>query len=234
MNKFANAFAQKNLITFITAGDPTPQKTVEYILTLEKAGAGMIVLGVPFSDPTAEGAYIQESNIRALAGGMNLFGVFNIMTMLREKSNIPVMLSTYANPIFQYGYDKFFENCKLCGVDAVNISDMQYEERFEVLPYADANGIPVISVVAAAKKERIQKIAKDAKGFIRLIADGDPAETLAAVREVSDLPVIADITCPVPVEGSILDDSIVRLCGKYGENAADALAEYLEKVKSEK
>lgn len=224
MNKLNKIFADKNVpISYITAGDPTAQKTVEYILEMEKCGVGMIILGVPFSDPAAEGAFIQESNIRALAGGMNLFGVFDIMKQLRKVSDIPVMLNTYANPIFQYGYDKFFEECRLCGVDLVSISDMPYEERKELLPYADANDIPVLSVIAYAPKERIQMIAKEAKGIIRLITDGNPAETLAAIREVSDLPIMVDASCTLDLEGKILDDTIVKLCGAYGENAAEYL-----------
>ena len=132
-NKIKAAFADKKaFIAFITAGDPDAESTVKYVLEMERAGADLIEIGIPFSDPTAEGVVIQEANIRSLKNGMTTDGVFDIVKKIRETSQIPLCFMTYANPVFHYGYDRFFARCEELGVDGIIVPDMPYEEKEEM------------------------------------------------------------------------------------------------------
>ena len=141
MSNIKNAFQNgKAFIAFLTAGDPNADKTVEYILEMEKAGADLVEIGIPFSDPTAEGVVIQEANIRALGAGMTTDGVFDIVRRVREKSRIPLVFLTYLNPVFHYGYDRFFEKCGELSVDGIIIPDLPFEEKGELAPAATAHG----------------------------------------------------------------------------------------------
>ena len=133
MSRISEAFNNKKaFIGFLTAGDPYQKMTVEYILEMEKAGASLIEIGIPFSDPIAEGPVIQEANIRALSKGMTTDQVFEIVAEVRKHSNIPLCLMTYLNPVFHYGYDEFFKKCQETGVDGIIIPDCPYEESKEV------------------------------------------------------------------------------------------------------
>ena len=147
MSKIYKAFeSKKAFIGFLTAGDPGADKTVEYILEMERAGADLIEIGIPFSDPTAEGIVIQEANIRALKGGMTTSGVFEIVKKVREKSNIPLVFLTYINPVYKYGYEKFFEECKEVGIDGIIIPDVPYEEKYEIEKEKCCSCINIIDV----------------------------------------------------------------------------------------
>ena len=167
MNRIAKAFAGgKAFIPFVTAGDPSADKTVEYILEMEKAGADLIELGIPFSDPTAEGPVIQAANLRALRGGMTTDGAFGIVEKVRQSSQIPLVFLTYLNPVFHYGYEAFFARCEAAGVDGIIIPDLPYEEKDEVARVAEPHGVHVISLVAPTSEQRIQAIAGAAGGFL--------------------------------------------------------------------
>ena len=149
MSKIKNAFQNgKAFIAFLTAGDPSADKTVEYILDMEEAGADLVEIGIPFSDPTAEGVVIQEANIRALKAGMTTDGVFDIVRRVREKSQIPLVFLTYLNPVFHYGYDAFFEKCRELSVDGIIIPDLPFEEKGELAPIAASNGVDLISKIS--------------------------------------------------------------------------------------
>ena len=153
MNRIAKAFAGgKAFIPFVTAGDPSADKTVEYILEMEKAGADLIELGIPFSDPTAEGPVIQAANLRALRGGMTTDGAFGIVEKVRQSSQIPLVFLTYLNPVFHYGYEAFFARCEAAGVDGIIIPDLPYEEKDEVARVAEPHGVHVISLVAPTSR----------------------------------------------------------------------------------
>ena len=138
----------KAFIPFLTAGDPGADATVRYILEMERAGADLIEIGIPFSDPIAEGPVIQEADIRALKGGMTTDGAFEIVRRVREKSGIPLAFMTYANPVFHYGYEKFFTKCGELGVDAIIIPDLPFEEKQEVETTANAHNVALISMIA--------------------------------------------------------------------------------------
>jgi len=157
MTKIANAFKNKKaFIGFLTAGDPSADKTVEYILAMERAGCDLIEIGIPFSDPTAEGPVIQEANIRALSAGIKTDGVFDIVRRVREKTAVPLVFLTYMNPVFHYGYEEFFAKCEELGVDGIISPELPYEERGEMLPFAAKHNVDMITMVAPTSEERIK------------------------------------------------------------------------------
>ena len=148
MSKIREAFTDRKVfIPFLTAGDPNLEKTAEYIQELEQAGAGLIEIGIPFSDPIAEGPVIQEADLRALSAGTTTDGIFDMVKGVRDKVKVPLVFMTYLNPVFHYGYEKFFARCRECGLDGIIIPDLPFEERDELLETANRNGIEVISLI---------------------------------------------------------------------------------------
>ena len=161
MSNIRKAFEKgKAFIPFITAGDPSLEKTKEFILEMERAGADLIEVGIPFSDPIAEGIVIQEADIRALAAGTTTDKIFDMVRELREETQIPLVFMTYLNPVFHYGYEKFFSRCQEVGVDGIIIPDLPFEEKGELEEIAAVKGVDVISMIAPTSEERIQNIAK--------------------------------------------------------------------------
>ena len=170
MSRLQEVFGKgKAFVAFLTAGDPTAECTVNYILKMEKAGADLIEIGIPFSDPTAEGAVIQEASLRALRGGMTTEGVFHIVEEVRKRSGVPIALMTYLNPVFHYGFEAFFARCRSLGVDGIIVPDLPFEEKGEAEEVAGRFGVDVISLIAPTSMERIRLIAKEAKGFIYVV-----------------------------------------------------------------
>lgn len=180
-----NVFREgKAFIPFITAGDPDADSTVKYVLAAAGAGADLIEIGIPFSDPTAEGPVIQEADCRALAAGMTVAGAFAVVRKIREANKeIPLAFMTYLNPVFKYPgdgtfdtagmdahYEPFFAQCSLVGISALIIPDLPYEEHEEVLPYAEKYGIDLISMISPTSEDRIRRIARDARGFIYVVS----------------------------------------------------------------
>ena len=166
MSRIKNAFENKKaFIGFLTAGDPSLDKTEEFILEMERAGAALVEIGIPFSDPIAEGPVIQEANIRALSTGCTTDKVFNMVDSLRKKTNIPLVFLTYLNPIFKYGSDRFCKRCKEVGIDGLIIPDMPYEEKGELAKIAAEYAIELISLIAPTSTSRIEMIAKEAQGL---------------------------------------------------------------------
>ncbi|MFT8888198.1 MAG: tryptophan synthase subunit alpha [Ethanoligenens sp.] len=161
---------KKALITFVTAGDPDIATTEELVLAMEKSGANLVELGIPFSDPVAEGPVIQAANIRALSNGLKIDGVFGAVEHLRDKTQVPLVFLMYINCIFNYGKDRFFKRCRETGVDGVIIPDLPYEEKGEVSAQAAEYGIKLISLVAPTSHARIQKIAEQAEGFLYCVS----------------------------------------------------------------
>lgn len=252
MSKIVKAFENKKaFIGFLTAGDPGADKTVEYILEMERAGADLIEIGIPFSDPTAEGPVIQEANIRALSNGMTTEGVFEIVKKVREKSQIPLAFMTYMNPVFKYGYERFFRKCNEFGVDGIIIPDVPFEEKSEVEEVAKDFGVDVISLIAPTSHERIKMIAKESTGFIYIVSSmgvtgvrseikTDLSEIVSSIKEVSNTPCaigfginnseqarkISEIS-----DGVIVGSAIVKIIEKYGENAHEELYRYVKDMK---
>ena len=247
MSKIKEAFANgKAFIPFITCGDPDLETTAKIVRAAAENGADIIELGIPFSDPIAEGASVQNANVRALAAGCTTDKVFAMVKSLRQKTQIPLMLCAYLNTLYKYGYDKFCEACQEAGVDGVIIPDMPYEERGELTPIAEKYGIDIISLVAPSTKERIQMIAKEAKGLIYMISSeanagdeeviSDTKAIVDAIHEVTDVPVAieAGINTKEQVakysavaDGAIAGSGIIKLIGKHGVEAGPKVYEYV-------
>lgn len=253
-NKLSRVFDTPNkkaFIAFLTAGDPTADCTVEYILEMERAGADLIEIGIPFSDPTAEGIVIQDANIRSLKNGMTTDGAFEIVRRVREKSQIPLAFMTYANPVFHYGYDRFFEKCKELGVDAIIIPDLPFEEKLEMEEPANARDVALISMIAPTSESRIQEIATEAKGFIYVVSSmgvtgvrseikTDLGAIVESIRKVTDVPCAIGFGISTPEQartmaavsdGAIVGSAIVKIIAKYGDQAVPELYKYVKSMK---
>lgn len=252
MSKIANAFKDNTaFIGFLTAGDPTTEKTVEYILAMEEAGCDLVEIGIPFSDPMAEGVVIQDANIRALKHNTTTDDVFDIVREVRKKTDIPLVFLTYINPVFFYGYEKFFSKCNELGIDGIISPDLPYEEKGEIAEIAKANDVDVISLIAPTSKQRIQMIANDATGFIYVVSSlgvtgmrseikTDLNAILSDIREVCDLPLAVGFGINTPeqaneigkiADGVIVGSAIVKIIEKYGEDAAQHIKEYVSSMK---
>ncbi len=253
-NKLDKVFDTPNgkaFIGFLTAGDPSADCTVECVLEMERAGADLVEIGIPFSDPTAEGVVIQEANIRALKNGMTTDGAFEIVRRVREKSRIPLAFMTYANPVFHYGYDRFFSRCKELGVDAIIIPDLPFEEKREMEEPANAHDVALISMIAPTSVSRIQKIASEAEGFLYVVSSmgvtgvrseikTDLGSIVESIRKVTDIPCAIGFGISTPEQakamaavsdGVIVGSAIVKLIARYGEEAAPEVYRYVKGMK---
>lgn len=247
-----NAFDHgKAFIPFITAGDPSLEKTEEFILAMEKAGADLVEVGIPFSDPIAEGVVIQEADIRALSGGTTPDQIFEMLRDLRTKTDMPLVFMGYLNPVFHYGYEAFFARCEEVGISGIIIPDLPYEEKGECAPIAAAHGVDVISMIAPTSEERIRTIASDAKGFIYVVSSmgvtgvrsnitTDLDTILAHIKAVTDIPAAIGFGINTPeqatkmasiADGVIVGSAIVRLVAKYGGDATPYIEDYVRSMK---
>ena len=242
---------KKAFIGFLTAGYPDADSTVKFVLEMERAGADLIEIGIPFSDPTAEGVVIQNANIAALKAGMTTDGVFDVVKRIREVSRIPLAFMTYANPVFHYGYDKFFARCEKLGVGAIIIPDIPYEEKAEVEEPAKAHHVAVISMIAPTSEERIKKIASEAEGFIYVVSSmgvtgvrneitTDLSSIIESIRSTTDTPCAIGFGISTPKQakemaaisdGAIVGSAIVKLIAEHGTEAAPFLYEYVKSMK---
>lgn len=252
MSKIANAFQNgKAFIAFLTAGDPSLEKTEEYILTMEKAGADLIEIGIPFSDPIAEGVVIQEANIRSLSAGCTTDKVFEMVARVREKTQIPLAFMTYLNPVFHYGYERFFARCEEVGIDGIIIPDAPYEEKGEFSEIAAAHGVDVVPLIAPTSEQRISEIAASGSGFLYIVSSmgvtgmrskitTDLDAILAAVKKASDVPAAVGFGINTPeqaakigkiADGVIVGSAIVKIIEKYGTEAGPHVYEYVHSMK---
>ena len=167
MSKIRSAFENgKAFIPFITCGDPNLETTAKIVREAVANGADLIELGIPFSDPTAEGPVIQSANIKALEAGVTTDKVFDLVRDLRKDVTIPMVFMTYANVVYSYGAEKFISACKEVGIDGLILPDIPYEEKEEFLPLCEKYDVDLISFIAPTSKDRIAMIAKEATGFI--------------------------------------------------------------------
>lgn len=253
-NKLQKVFDTPNgkaFIAFITAGDPTADNTVNCIFEMERAGVDLVEIGIPFSDPTAEGVVIQDANIRALKGGMTTDGAFDIVRRIREKSQIPLAFMTYANPVFHYGYDKFFAKCEELGVDAIIIPDLPFEEKQEMEEPANAHNVALVSMIAPTSESRIQEIASEAKGFIYVVSSmgvtgvrseikTDIGAIVESIRKVTDVPCAVGFGISTPEQakkmaavsdGAIVGSAIVKIVAQHGNDAPAEVYKYVKSMK---
>ena len=241
----------KAFVAFITAGDPNLDKTAEYILEMERAGADLIEIGIPFSDPIAEGVVIQEADLRALQSGTTTDGIFDMVEKLRRKTDMPLVFMGYLNPVFHYGYERFFARCKECGISGIIIPDLPYEEKGECEEIAAKYGVDVISMIAPTSAARIRAIASEVKGFLYVVSSmgvtgirseikTDLASILVAVREASDIPAAVGFGINTPeqaakvaqiADGVIVGSAIVKIIARYGSEAGPYIYDYVKSMK---
>lgn len=252
MSNISKAFKNtKAFIPFLTGGDPTIDKTEEYIYKMVEAGADIIEIGIPFSDPIAEGPVIQEANIRALKNGATPERIFEMVERVRTKTQVPIVFLTYLNPVFNYGYDKFFARCKKAGVDGIIIPDMPFEEKGELAEEAKKNGVDIISLIAPTSTDRIQMIAKEAQGYVYVVSSlgvtgmrseikTDLKSIIDLVKQATDVPAAVGFGINTPEQaaeiskisdGVIVGSAIVKIIEKYSENAAGEVYKYVKEMK---
>ncbi|MEC1739911.1 tryptophan synthase subunit alpha [Schinkia azotoformans] len=252
MNKLQEIFSNgKAFIPFITAGDPTMEITEQLVLEMAKAGADLIELGIPFSDPIAEGPVIQEADIRALSAGTTTDKIFAMMKRIREVSTVPVAFMTYVNPIFTYGAERFMKNCQDAGVCAVIVPDLPFEEKEELLPYCSQYGVTLISMIAPTSNDRIRMIASEAEGFIYCVSSmgvtgvrkeiGNEARNMIKiVKEVKDIPCAIGFGISTPEQaekmakfsdGVIVGSAIVRIVAQHGTDCVPHVVDYVREMK---
>ncbi len=241
----------KAFIAFITCGDPDLETTAKAVKAAADNGADLIELGIPFSDPTAEGPVIQGANTRALNGGITTDKVFDFVKDIRKDVKIPMVFMTYANVVFSYGADKFISNCSNAGIDGIILPDLPFEEKEEFSPICDKYDVDLISLIAPTSENRIAMIAKEAKGFLYLVSSlgvtGARAEIktdlksiVAVVRENTSTPCAVGFGISTPEQaksmadisdGAIVGSAIVKLLEQYGKKAPKYIGEYVKSMK---
>ena len=242
---------KKALITFITAGDGGLSTTEALVYEMQRRGADLIELGVPFSDPIAEGPVIQDANVRSLARGTKLVDIFETVRKIRQNSQVPLLLMLYCNSIFGFGTERFFSLCGECGVDGVIVPDLPFEEREEILPAAERYGVHSISLVTPASNERIEKIAQSAKGFLYCVSSTgvtgvrkeyttDFDEFFSAVKRSAKIPCAVGFGISGPeaahrmkgyCDGVIVGSAIVKLVGEHGEQSVGPVGEFIQSLR---
>lgn len=240
---------KKALITFITAGDPDLSATSAFVRAMEEAGADIIELGIPYSDPIAEGPVIQAASARALKNNIRIDDIFECVREIRKESQIPLVFLLYYNCIFKYGAERFFKACSDAGIDGLIVPDLPYEERKDIQHILDESNVTVITMIAPTSNERIQNIVKDAKGFIYCVSSlgvtgvredfhSSLDEFTSSVRKHSHVPraIGFGISTPEQVrklkdlaEGLIVGSAIVKKVEEAGtcEKAVERIKEYV-------
>ncbi len=251
-NMIAKAFENKKaFIPFITCGDPDLETTAKIVRAAVENGADLIELGIPFSDPTAEGPVIQGANIRALSGGVTTDKVFSLVKELRTDVTVPMVFMTYANVVFSYGAEKFISICRDIGINGLILPDLPYEEKDEFLPICKKYGVALISLIAPTSENRIAMIAKEAEGFIYLVSslgvtgmrteiNTDLKSIVDVIRQNTVIPCAIGFGISTPEQakkmadlsdGAIVGSAIIRIIEQYGKDAPQYVGEYVKKMK---
>ncbi len=252
MSRIKNAFINGTaFIAFLTGGDPNLDTTEKLIYEIAKQGADLIEIGIPFSDPIAEGPVIQEANERALLDGCTTDKLFDLVKKVRKTVDIPIVFLTYLNPIYTYGTDRFMENCSIAGVDGVIVPDLPYEEKEELKPFCNKHGIDMVSLIAPTSKERVRMICKEAEGFIYCVSSlgvtgvrseitSDISGMIKTAKEVTEVPCAIGFGIATPEQakemsqygdGVIVGSAIVKLIAQYGEDSVTYVGEYVRQMK---
>ena len=252
MSRIGNAFNNKKaFIAFLTAGDPDYETSLANFKAVIEAGADLIEVGIPFSDPIAEGPVIQEADIRALSSGMTTDKVFRLVKDLRKDYDLPIVFMTYANPVYHYGADKFFKNASEAGADGIIIPDCPFEERGEFEDSAAKYGMDFISMIAPTSEDRIKTIASKARGFIYVVSSlgvtgvrssitTDLDSIIKLIKEATDTPAAIGFGISTPAQaaemskkadGVIVGSAMVKIVAQYGKEAPAKLSEYVKSIK---
>ncbi len=253
MSNIRRAFENgKAFIPFITCGDPDLETTEAAVRAMAAHGADLIELGIPFSDPTAEGPVIQGANLRALKGGVKTDHIFRMVRSLRRDLSIPMVFMTYANVVFSYGAEKFISTCRETGIDGLILPDLPFEEKEEFLPVCKKYGVELISLIAPTSEDRISMIAGEAEGFLYIVSSlgvtgtrreitTDLASIIKVVRENTDIPCAIGFGISTPEQaekmaeisdGVIVGSAIIKLLAEHGTQAPSYIAEYTERMKA--
>ena len=251
-NRIAEAFnKEKAFIPFITCGDPSLEVTEKLVYAMEEAGADLIELGIPFSDPTAEGSVIQAANVRALSGGVTTDKIFEMVKSIRKHTDIPLVFMTYANVVFSYGTKRFIKKVSDLGMDGLILPDVPFEEKEEFDPVCRQYGLDFISLIAPTSHERIRMIAREAQGFLYCVSSlgvtgvrssitTDIGGMVRLVKEEKDIPCAVGFGISTPqqaremascADGVIVGSAIVKLCGQYKEDCVSYVKEYVKSMK---
>ena len=252
MNKISRAFAKgKAFIPFITCGDPDLDTTMACVREMSRNGADLIELGIPFSDPTAEGPVIQAANVRALQGGVTTDSILNMVRELRRDVSVPLVFMTYANVVFSYGPDRFLSACEECGIDGLILPDLPYEEKEEFQDVCRAHGVALISLIAPTSADRVAMIAREAEGFIYLVSSlgvtgvrssitGDLDPIVGTIRENTGIPCAIGFGISNPeqarqmaakADGVIVGSAIVKIVAEYGKEAPLPVGAFVKQMK---
>ena len=252
MNKIAGAFSHgKAFIAFITCGDPDLGTTAECVRAAVDGGADLIELGIPFSDPTAEGPVIQSANARALAGGVTTDKIFAMVKELRRDVSVPMVFMTYANVVYSYGIERFCDRCVEAGIDGMILPDVPFEEKEEFAPACRERGLSFISLIAPTSENRVAMIAKEAEGFLYIVSSmgvtgvrneitTDIGAMVRLVRENTSIPCAVGFGISTPAQaaamaavsdGAIVGSAIVRIIAKYGKDSPGPVGEYIRSMK---
>ena len=253
MSRIKEAFENgKAFIAFVTCGDPDLETTGAVVREMVKNGADLIELGIPFSDPTAEGPVIQGANLRALNGGVTTDQIFEFVKELRRDVSVPMVFMTYANVVFSYGAERFLEACREIGMDGLILPDLPYEEKEEFQPICRRFGLELISLIAPTSENRIARIAGEAEGFVYLVSSlgvtgvrseikTDLTSIVEAIRRNTDIPCAIGFGISTPeqaarmaglADGVIVGSAIVRLIEKYGRQAPEHVGRYVKEMKA--
>lgn len=253
MTKIADAFANgKAFIPFLTCGDPDLETTEKLIGAIAEAGADLIELGIPFSDPTAEGPVIQDANLRALSAGTTTDKIFDMVRRVRQTVSIPMVFMTYANVIFSYGADRFLKTAAEIGMNGIIVPDVPFEEKQEFEPLCQKYGLAQISMIAPTSHDRIRAIAEQANGFLYCVSSLGVTGTRTAittdigamvklVKEVTDIPCAVGFGISTPeqaetmcrqADGAIVGSAIVKLIAQYGRDSVQPVADYVRTMKT--
>lgn len=252
MSKITEVFKQgKALIPFITGGDPDMETTEKLIIAMAEAGADLIEIGIPFSDPIAEGVVIQEADERSLKNGCTTDQLFAMVAKVRCKTDIPLLFMTYFNPVFTYGKERFLSRCRQSGINGIIVPDLPFEEKEELRDVCEQNEIDLISMIAPTSGERITRIAREAQGFLYCVSSlgvtgvrsnisMDIAAIIRKAREVTDIPCVIGFGISTPEQagcmaaisdGVIVGSAIVKLVAQYGRDSIAPVTEYVRAMK---
>ncbi len=252
MSRIHLAFEKgKAFIPFITCGDPDIETTEAVVREAVNAGADLIELGIPFSDPTAEGPVIQSANMRALSNGIKVGEIMNMVRRLRKDISIPLVFMTYANVVFSRGASDFIHECHEVGIDGLILPDLPFEEKGEFQDICNAEDVDLISFVAPTSEDRIAMIAKEATGFLYIVSSlgvtgtrseitTDIPSIVSVVRENTDIPCAVGFGISTPEQakkmasvsdGAIVGSAIIKLLEKYGKESPRYVGDYIKSMK---
>jgi tryptophan synthase alpha chain len=253
MSNIKTAFDHgKAFIAFLTCGDPDLNTTKKLIENIAEAGADLIELGIPFSDPTAEGPVIQGANVRALNGGVTTDLIFDMVREVRKTVSVPLVFMTYANVVYSYGMERFLKTAADIGMDGLILPDVPYEEKDEFAPLCDKFSLDLISLVAPTSKERIAMIAREATGFVYCVSSlgvtgvrseltADVGAMVKLIQENTKVPTAIGFGISTreqaaamaeKADGIIVGSAIVKLVEKHGKDAAPYVYDYIKAMKA--